>query len=30
MSKYYPQWWERYHKVYKSFDSYTKYSGKDA
>lgn len=30
MSQYYPQWWERYHKVYKSFDSYTKYSGKDA
>ena len=30
MSQYYPQWWERYHKVYKRFDSYTKYSGKDA
>lgn len=23
MSKYYPQWWERYHEVYKNFDSYT-------
>ena len=27
MSKYYPQWWERYHEVYKSFSSYTQYSG---
>ena len=27
MSKYYPQWWERYHKVYKNFKDYTKYSG---
>ncbi len=25
MSKYYPQWWERYHKVYKSFEDYTDY-----
>lgn len=25
MSQYYPQWWERYHKVYKSFEDYTDY-----
>ena len=30
MSKYYPQWWKRYHKVYKNFDDYTEYSGSAA
>ena len=30
MSKYYPQWWDRYHEVYKNFDDYTKYEGENA
>ena len=30
MSQYYPQWWERYHKVYKNFGDYTDYEGNDA
>ena len=30
MSKYYPQWWDRYHEVYKNFDNYTKYEGENA
>ena len=30
MSKYYPQWWDRYHEVYKNFDAYTKYEGENA
>ena len=30
MSKYYPQWWDRYNEVYKNFEDYTSFTGDNA